>query len=288
MNIRFALPFALVAIATLAVAQAPRKQVIEELAAKLEPTRTVVYKSLAGRDLHLHLFEPAGHKPSDRRAAFVFIHGGGWTGGEPRRMYTYCDHFAKLGLMCASVEYRLLKKPEGTTPHDCVRDGRSAVRYLKQHAGELGLDPARIVVAGGSAGGHVAAGTALFDGTDNDGDDLAISPTPAALVLFYPVIDTSPEGYGNAKCGERWREISPVDQVRAGLPPTLVFHGTGDTVTPFAGAKRFDERMREAGNRAELVVHDGGVHGYFLYDRELYDDAVRRTEKFLESVGLLK
>jgi acetyl esterase len=151
----------------------------------------------------------------------------------------------------------------------------------------LGLDPAKIVVAGGSAGGHVAAGTALFDGTDKDGDDLKISPTPAGLVLFYPVIDTSPVGYGNAKCGERWKEISPVEHVRAGLPSTIVFHGTGDTVTPFAGAKLFHQRMKEAGNRCELVVHDGGVHGYFLYDRGLYDDAVQRTENFVRSLKLL-
>lgn len=264
------------------------KQIIEELAAKLEPTRVVAYKTVGDRELHLHLFEPKGLRADDRRSCFVFIHGGGWTGGEPRRMYTYCDHFSKLGMLCASLEYRLVNKATlGTTPFDCVRDGRSAIRYLKSHASELGVDPARIVVAGGSAGGHVAAATALFDGVENDGDDLAVSSTPAGLVLFYPVIDTSPEGYGNGKCGPDWKKISPVDQVRAGLPPTLVFHGTGDTVTPFAGAKKFDERMKAAGNRCELVVHDGGIHGYFLYDPGLYDDAVQRTENFVRSLKLL-
>ena len=275
------------AISSSAFAQTPRTQIIEELIVKLEPTRTVVYKTVAGRELHLHLFEPAGHKPTDARGCFVFIHGGGWTGGEPRRMYTYCDHFAKLGLLCASVEYRLMKKPEGTTPHDCVRDGRSAIRYLKVNATTLGIDPAKIVVAGGSAGGHVAAGTALFDGVDNDGDDLAISTTTAGLVLLYPVIDTSPQGYGNEKCGTDWRTISPVDQVRAGLPPTIVFHGTADGVTPFAGAKLFAERMKVAGNRCELVVGERGHHGYFLYDRELYDAAVAKTEAFAQSIDLL-
>jgi acetyl esterase/lipase len=234
------------------------------------------------------LFEPEGLKPSDKRGCFVFIHGGGWTGGTPARMYTYCEHFSNLGMVCASVEYRLMNRqsPE-TTPFDCVRDGRSAVRYLKSHAAELGIDPVKIVVAGGSAGGHVAAGTALFDDIDDEGDDTAVTSTPAALVLFYPVIDTGPKGYGNAKCGANWKDISPVDHVRAGLPPTIVFHGTGDTVTPFAGAKLFDEKMREAGNRCELVVDEGGIHGYFLFDRNLYDDAVKRTEAFVRSVKLL-
>lgn len=267
---------------------APKKQVIEELAAKLEPTRTVVYKTVGDRELRLDLFEPAGHQSSDRRACFVFIHGGGWTGGNSRRMYAYCDRFAKLGLLCASVEYRLMNKTSpGTTPFECVKDGRSAIRYLKEHAGQLGIDAEKIVVAGGSAGGHVAAATALFDDVNEAADDAGVSSTPAALVLFYPVIDTGPQGYGNAKCGDNWKQISPVDRVRSGLPPTLVFHGTGDTVTPFAGAKRFDERMKAAGNRCELVVHEGGVHGYFLYDRELYDAAVARTEEFLRSLGLL-
>jgi len=266
-----------------------RKQIITELAATLEPTRSVVYKTVGPRELRLDLFEPAGHKPSDRRTCFVFIHGGGWAGGEPRRMYSYCDHFAKLGLLCASLEYRLISQSTSprTTPFDCVKDGRSAIRYLKAHAGELGLDPAKIVVAGGSAGGHVAAATALFDDVNEASDDAAISPTPAALVLFYPVIDTSKDGYGNGKCGANWKDISPVDHVRPGLPPTLVFHGTGDTVTPFAGAKRFDDEMRAAGNRCELVVHEGGIHGYFLYERELYDDAVAQVEKFLRSTALL-
>jgi len=276
--------------AAAAEAQAPaKKQIIDELAAKLEPTRTVAYKTVGDRELHLDLFEPVDHKPSDRRACFVFIHGGGWTSGNPRRMYTYCDHFAKLGLLCASVEYRLVNKASpGTTPFDCVKDGRSAIRYLKEHAGQLGIDPDKIVVAGGSAGGHVAAATALFDDVNEATDDARVSSTPAALVLLYPVIDTGPEGYGNAKCGANWQQISPVDHVRAGLPPTLVFHGTGDTVTPFAGAKRFDDAMRAAGNRCELVVHDGGVHGYFLYERALYDAAVARTEEFVRSLGFLR
>lgn len=268
---------------------APKKQIIEELAAKLEPTRKIVYKTVGDRELHLDLFEPEGLKPSDRRACFVFIHGGGWGGGEPRRMYTYCDHFAKLGLLCASLQYRLISKgPPATTPFDSVKDGRSAIRYIKAHAAQLGVDPEKIVVAGGSAGGHVAAATALFDDVNDETDNPSVTATPAALVLFYPVIDTGPQGYGNAKCGANWKQISPVDHVRAGLPPTLVFHGTGDTVTPFAGAKLFDERMKAVGNRCELVVNDGGVHGYFLYDRKLYDGAVARTEEFLRSLGLLQ
>jgi acetyl esterase/lipase len=257
------------------------------MAAKLEPTRLVTYKKVGERELKLHVFEPAGFKASDQRGCFITIHGGGWTGGEPRRMYPFAAHFAKLGWVGISVEYRLVKAGSGVTPFECVKDGRSAVRYVRAHAKELGIDPQRIVVSGGSAGGHVAASTAMFDGVDEAGEDTSVSSVPNALVLLFPVIDTSTEGYGNARCGENWKQISPAHQVKPGLPPTITFHGTGDTVTPFKGAKIFHEAMLKAGNRSELVVNEGGKHGYLMFDRSLYEETMKRTEAFLAKAGLL-
>jgi len=280
----------LAAVAVSAAEAKPEKlkNVVDEMGLKLSPTRTVFYKTVGDRQLRLDLFEPQGHKPSDRRPVFVGVHGGGWTSGNPTRCYPYADHFAKLGLLGVSLEYRLINAKAKTTPFESVQDGRSAVRYLRRHAAELGIDPEKIVVSGGSAGGHVAAGTALFEGIDEPGEDTGVSCVPNALVLYYPVIDTSAEGYGNAKCGPGWREISPLHRVRAGAPPTLVFHGTGDTVTPFAGAKAFCEAMTRLGNRCELVTHEGGRHGYMVFDPALFDQALRRTDEFLKSLGYLK
>jgi acetyl esterase/lipase len=275
--------------ATNALAQSkpkPRRPV-DEMAAKLEPTRVVAYKQVGDRELHLHIFEPQGFQASDRRACFVVIHGGGWTGGAPRRMYPFAAHYAERGLVGISVEYRLLNPKAGTTVFDCVADGRSAVRYVREHAKELGIDPDKIIVSGGSAGGHVAVGTALFTGVDDEQDNRAISSMPNALVLLFPVIDTSTAGYGNAKIGQRWRELSPVHHVSKNLPPTIVFHGTGDTVTPFAGAKAFHEAMLAAGNRCELVVNEGGRHGYLMFDRQLYLDTLAKADAFLASLGML-
>src|SRR5439155_382516 len=127
------------------------------------------------------------------------------------------------------------------TVFDCVKDARSAVRYVRAHAGELGIDPQNIIVSGGSAGGHLAVATAIFSGVDEVGEDTSVSPVPNALVLLFPVIDTSKEGYGNAKIGERWKELSPAHNVRSGLPPTIIFHGTGDTTCPFKGAQMFHD-----------------------------------------------
>jgi acetyl esterase/lipase len=259
-----------------------------QLAAKLEPTRVVVYKKVGDRELHLNVFEPDGFQPSDRRACFLTIHGGGWTGLEPRRQYPFAAHFAKLGMVGIAIEYRLFKRGSGTTVFDCVRDSRSAMRYVRAHATDFGIDPEKIVVNGGSAGGHLAAGTALFDGVDQEGEDTSVSCMPNALVLFFPVIDTSAEGYGNAKIGSRWRELSPLHRVRPGVPPTIIFHGTGDTVTPFKGAQAFHDAMLAAGNRCELVPTARAAHGYLMREKKLYDEAVERTEAFLEELGFLE
>jgi acetyl esterase len=282
---------ALLLLTVPALAQTPAKSkapdAVDTLAKDLKPSRIAVYKKIADRELQLHVFEPAGFKAGDKRACYLIIHGGGWTGGAPPRMYPFAAHYAKLGLVGISMSYRLHSAKTGVSVFDCVKDARSAVRYIRAHATELGIDPQKIIVSGGSAGGHLAVSTALFDKVNEEGDDLAVSASPNALVLLFPVIDTSKEGYGQAKIGERWQELSPAHNVRSGLPPTLIFHGTGDTVTPFAGAKTFHEAMLKAGNRCELDVNDGGAHGYLMRDKALFNDTMKKTDAFLKSLGLL-
>lgn len=261
---------------------------VGQISKQIEPTRSVVYKKVADRELHLDIFQPKDFKIGDQRACFVAIHGGGWTSGAPRVMYAFTAHCAELGMVGISVQYRLYKPGSEVTVFDCVKDARSAVRYVRAHAAELGIDPEKIVVNGASAGGHLAAATALFDGVDEAGEEASVSCAPDALVLFSPVIDTSSEGYGNAKVGERWRELSPAHQVRAGVSPTLIFHGTGDTTTPFKGAQLFQEAMRRAGNRSELVTIDGAQHTYMFKDAALYADTLRKLDAFLASLGFVK
>lgn len=264
--------------------RAAQPNVLGGLTAKLEPSRRIVYKTVGDAQLTLDVFEPAGFARSDRRAAFVSFHGGGWSGGTPRVMYPWTAHAAELGLVGISVQYRLFKP--GTAPVvDCVRDARSALRYVRAHAAELGLDPDRIVANGASAGGHLAAATALFDGPDEPGEDTAVSCRPAALVLFSPVIDTSTEGYGNAKLGASWRDLSPLHHVRAGLPPTITFHGTADGTTPFKGAKLFHEAMLAAGNASELVAVAGEQHTYMFKNAARYAETVRQLDAFLVAHG---
>ncbi|HSH95485.1 MAG TPA: alpha/beta hydrolase [Roseimicrobium sp.] len=268
-------------------AEAKKPDPVAVIAETLTPDRKIVYKKVGERELQMHVFLPKDWKTSDRRPCFLTIHGGGWTGGEPKRMYPFAAHYRDLGMVGISLQYRLSTANSGVTVFDCVHDARSAARYIKEHAAELGVDADKLIVNGGSAGGHLAAATAMFDAFNDPSDNLKTSPTPVAMVLNYPVIDTSEEGYGFKKIGARWKEISPLHQVKKGTPPAILFHGTGDKTTPFKGAKAFHEAMLASGNRCELVVNEGGIHGYLMFDEALYKETLQKSDAFLTSLGLL-
>ncbi len=276
-----------IAVDMIAAPEGPLVSVLTPIAKKVTPTRRVVYKTVGDRKLYLHIFEPEGHRPTDRRPVFLAIHGGGWTGGNAPGFYPFAAHFVEQGMVGISLEYRLRNDRDGTTVFDCVRDARSAVRWIRKNADVLGIDPARIVAMGGSAGGHLAVSTALFDRVNEDSDQADVSARPDALILMYPVIDTSAEGYGQTKIGDRWRELSPVHNVRGGLPPALIFHGTGDAVTPYVGAKTFHDLSIAAGNTNTLITHPGGRHGYLIFDRDEYDRALVQMKDFLMQQRLL-
>ena len=258
-----------------------------KLAQAIEPTRKVIYRKSGDQGLALDVFHPTGWQKTDKRSCFVSIHGGGWTSGTPRSMYAFTDHCAKLGMVAISVQYRLYKPGTEVTVIECVKDARAAVRYVRAHAAELGIDPQKIIVNGSSAGGHLAVATALFDRLEHEEEDPKVSCTPQALVLFSPVIDTSEEGYGHAKVLDHWQELSPAHQVRPGMPPTLQLHGTADTTTPFKGAQKFETAMKQAGNRIELVAVEGAQHTYMFKDPALYEASLKQIDAFFASLGFL-
>ncbi len=293
-NVRFwLLAFCCAVLATSpATAQADEPLEASEIVAlsssEAKPKR-VMYKQIGDVKLYLHVFSPEGHTSAARRPAMVFFFGGGWKGGSPRQFYPHCRYLAARGMVAAAAEYRVQSR-HGTTPFECVRDGKSAVRYLRAHADELGIDPERIAAGGGSAGGHVAASTGTLSQLDEPGEDLNVSSRPVALVLFNPVVDTSKRGYGYDRIGDRWREISPVEHITNDTPPTILFHGTNDTTVPFENAERFAARMKALGNRCELIPFEGAGHGFFNFGRdgsEAYVRTVRAMEPFLASLDLL-
>ncbi|MEI7436039.1 MAG: alpha/beta hydrolase [bacterium] len=251
--------------------------------------RTIEYKS--GRSLLV--YAPTGTNAGLRPVA-VFIHGGGWAQGNPEQFALHSRYYAARGLVGISVGY-CLAKPPATTVLDCVADVKSAVRWIRKHAGELGVDPARIVVLGDSAGGHLAAATALLPGLDAPDDDLTVSARPDVLVLFNPVIDTTPpDGWDLKSQGAlvvaRAADLSPMDHVSPGAPPTLVIHGSADTVTPLAGSERFVAAMRAAGNTARLETLADKGHAFIVPgygDNATLARALKLTDDFLTANQVL-
>jgi acetyl esterase/lipase len=262
--------------------------------AEVKPDRLTTYKTVDGLELKLHTFEPTGLKASDRRPAIVFFFGGGWSSGDPKQFYAQARALADLGVVAFSADYRV-KSRHQTTPFEAVHDARSAIRWVREHAATLGVDPDRIVAAGGSAGGHLAACTGLGLGGAEQAENAKISSVPNALVLFNPVLDTTAQGYGakNFKA-EQQTDLSPCHRVRKGLGPTIIFHGTADTTVPFENAERFTRLMTAAGNLCVLVPFDGKGHGFFngkllrpASDEVDYNLTLQRTIEFLTAHGYI-
>lgn len=228
-----------------------------------EPDRSLVYREIDGVSLRLHIFLPEGHRRGDRRPAVIFFFGGGWAGGTPRQFFPQARELAGLGLVGISAEYRVRSR-HGVMPDACVSDAKVAIRRVRELHDELGVDPERIVAAGGSAGGHLAACAGVVPGFEPEGGATAFDSVPNAMILFNPVVDTTETGFGGDRFRPEHREaLSPCHHVRPGLPPTIVFHGESDAVVPFENAQRFVRLMREAGNDCELVGFPGRGHGFF-------------------------
>lgn len=249
----------------------------------------VIFKKIGDVELRLHVFKPA---PDDAGASkppagIVCFYGGGWRTGDPRQFYPHCRYLAGRGMVAIAAEYRI-KSLHGTPVSACVEDGKSAVRWIRQHAAQLGLDPNRLAAAGGSAGGHVALCAALIEGFEAEGEDLSVSSVPDALVLFNPAVDAT--GKLAALFDGREQELSPIHHIKKGIGPSLVFHGTADKIVPVEDVRRFAKLMTDAANRCELVEFEGMEHAFFNFGRhgsKPYEQTVRLMDDFLCSLGYL-
>lgn len=251
------------------------------------PDRIEVFKHTPQGDLRMHCF---GCESPASRGGIVFFFGGGWQGGTPTQFYPHARHLADHGMFAACAEYRVETR-HGTPPSAAARDACSAIRWLRQNAGRFHLDPARLAAGGGSAGGHLAAVAALCPGFDEPGEDMTISRRPAALVLFNPVIDSSPGGYGHDRVDVPWERFSPLHNVTRDCPPAIIFIGDADRLVPVATCGRFRDRVHAFGIRCELCVTPGAGHGFFNYGcggGQAYHDTVSRMSLFLAELGLLR
>lgn len=267
---------------------------------QLAGARVEVFKTIGEIDLRTWIFEPQSHKPADSRPAAVFFFGGGWRSGTPAQFHRHCEYLAARGMVAMTAEYRVRKR-HGTLAVDCIADAKSAVRWMRQNAGRLGINPDRIVAGGGSAGGHLAACTGTLREFDEPNEDLTLSSVPNAMALFNPALMLAPHNGRNPFDHERMygmpervgadpMRASPVHHVRRGVPPTIIFHGKADNTVAFFTAEMFTDAMQKAGNRCELSGFDGENHGFFNFGRgdgTAYTQTIQQLDQFLVSLGYL-
>jgi len=249
----------------------------------------VVYKTVGDRQLTLYVTKPTDWKSGDRRPAIVFFHGGGWVGGSPGQFTEHSKYLADRGMVCVQVEYRLLDRNDKKPPITCIEDAVDAFRWVRDHADQLGIDTQRIASGGGSAGGHLAAylGT-IAPHASTDGET---SARPNAMVLFNPVYDNGPDGWGHQRVGKRYQAFSPMHNISKDTPPCIVYLGSEDHLIPVSTAENFQKKMQDAGVKSELHVYAGQGHGFFNHGKDgnkWYEKTIAETDAFLSELGWLE
>jgi acetyl esterase len=252
-----------------------------------KPDKVLVYKTGESLELKAHIFFPVDSRETGAGPAFVFFHPGGWAMGQPEWGYDICHHRASLGMVAISFQYRL-SRLGGCTPLHAVLDARSAVRWTREHASELGIDPGRIVAGGASAGGHIAGCTATLPGPDDPADNLKFSQVPDALVLqcspMNPAIDN--QFIGLLQGAAMPENLSPTHHVRPGLPPMCFAQGTADTIVSYDSIKEFCDKMRAAGNRCDLHTFEGADH--FFSSPADRAEAMKVMDDFLVELNYIR
>lgn len=242
----------------------------------------ILYKKTPQADLYLYILRPLG-KHKNPLPAIVYFTGGGWVGGDVYGQIPNPAWFRDHGIIGIEADYRV-KSRHGTSPLECIEDAKSAIRYVRGHAKELGINPNKIVAAGGSAGGHIAACTFL-DGGDAPGEDLSISTKPNALVLHNPVLGI---GFGQ-EFFKVHPEFAPILHVTKGWPPTILSNGTEDHTAPFETAEKFTRLMKEAGNVCELIpVKNAGHSCDWPVSNPNFLPTLKRMTEFLKEQHIMK
>jgi len=262
--------------------------------------QTKVYKTIGLTKLKLYIFQPSERNDMEKLPAIVFFHGGGFNERPVWQFKAQCQYLVEQGMVAILASYRTNNRL-----FDCIADSKSAIRWVRTHAVELGIDENRIAAGGGSAGGYLAACTGLVKDFDEKNEDLAISSVPNALVLFNPPLDLPGHLSDTTKRLKRSTyhakklirclkgkaiEISPFHYIAKGASPTIIFQGTADKSVDFHQATRFCEEMKKYGNNCEVVLYEGRDHGFFFksYGDEDFTSTMEYTVKFLTSLGYKK
>ncbi|NEW84990.1 MAG: alpha/beta hydrolase [Mariniphaga sp.] len=225
--------------------------------ADIEEIKNIEYKNINGKSLQLDLYKPRNlTKPAP---LLVFIHGGGWSGGERADYLVYLVAFAKKGYVTATVSYRLLK--DGPYPA-CAEDITDAVQWFYKNGETYGYDPDRIALIGGSAGAHLALLAAYGwkkTGMNSDSTVADTIPRIKAVVDIYGPTDLTTEfsrdnstvtsflAHTYQQAPELFTEASPIHYLNKNSPPTMILHGTSDQTVPISQSDLLKSKLDSLG-----------------------------------------
>lgn len=208
----------------------------------------------------------------------LLIHGGGWVGGTKEGALMMALPYLEMGLAVVNVEYRLAKSSLAPA---AVEDCRLALRWVFKNAKEYGFDTTKIIVTGGSAGGHLALMTGMLEPADGfdmpkDWDYSGVQPKAAVIINWYGITDVkdllagpNKQNYAVDWIGNQFHKdelaqrVSPLTYVRKTLPPILTIHGDKDGLVPYDHAVRLHAKLTAAGVPNQLITVPGGNHGGF-------------------------
>ena len=227
----------------------------------------VVFATGGGRDLRCDIFEPPAGLA--KGTGVLLVHGGGWSSGDRSQLRGYGVLLGRKGYLCVASEYRLTG--EALWPAQ-IEDVKAALRWMRANAEDLGIDPARTVISGNSAGAHlalVAGGTAGMANLEGAGGNPGVASSVAAVIAFYPPTGLEkrswgglPSLFGPGAAEATLRTASPLTYASAAYPPTLLIHGNADEVVPAAESTLMYDALHAAGVPVELHMYAGQPHGF--------------------------
>lgn len=247
-----------------------------------------IYKNKGDTAREIEIFFPKDHAPATKAVpGIIMFHGGGWGGGHRKQFRYLCHYFSTRGLVAATVTYKLAAKAgvknnvKGTESRKrvCITDAKSAIRWYKENAKKLGIDPLKIIAGGGSAGGHISLLATTNPGLNDPSDTKKYDATVAAYLLFNPALSAS-----DAKDPQ----VDFLQHLKDDLPPAMVFFGSEDTWLK-KGWKAASTKMTslKISDSVEVRIANGQGHGFF--NRQPWTDVTLiEADRFLTALGYLE
>jgi len=303
----FALIVALLAVClTAGQAQAPSSDKWTDYAAgEYDILPNITYSTASNTELKLDLYLP--RKRNTPIPTLMFFHGGGWVDGQKERNTFFLLPYLSLGWAVVNVEYRLARSAAAPA---AVEDCRCALRWVTYHASQYSLDLSRIVLTGTSAGGHLSLITGMLspqsvfdrqcptESATRWRDGTEPQARVAAIINWFGITDVlelingpnakhyAMEWFGSISNREELaRQVSPINHVRAGLPPVITIHGDNDDIVPYSQAVRLHAALDKAGVPNQLVTIRGGKHDGF--SRQELLNSFAAIKEFLRKHRLL-